>query len=145
MIEIIEKINKTPKAFKTLTLTYDQRQKSRLRVTLDDGLEAGIILERGTVLRHGDFLRSKRGEFVQILAAKEKVTVVMTEDVLLFSKACYHLGNRHVPLQIENNWLSFQRDHVLEELVLNLGLEIKHKTLPFQPECGAYSNGHTHI
>jgi urease accessory protein len=144
MIEFMEKINETPSAFTTLTLTYDQRQKSRLRVMLSNGWEAGIMLKRGSVIRHGDFLRSTDGLMVQIRAAEEEVAIASTADALLLAKACYHLGNRHVPLQIEYDCVSFQRDHVLEEMVQKLGLEVKQVTTAFEPESGAYSEGHSH-
>jgi urease accessory protein len=142
MIELTEKIDEVPTVLTTVTLTYDQRQKSRLRVTLDDDREAGIMLERGTVMRGGDFLRGTNGIVVQIHAAKEEVAIAYTLDLYLLARVCYHLGNRHVPLQIEENWLSFQRDHVLEEMVLNLGLGVKHDTAPFEPEGGAYKEKH---
>jgi urease accessory protein len=138
MIEITEKIDGLPVTFFIATLNYDQRQKSRLRIELDGGREAGIMLERGTILRDGDFLRATNGMVIQIRAAKEEVTIGLTLNSHLFSRACYHLGNRHVPLQIEENWLSFQRDHVLEEMVTKLGLEVKHAIAAFQPEGGAY-------
>lgn len=144
MIEFVEKIDETPTAFMVLTLTYNQRQKRRLRVNLNNGWEAGIILERSTVMSHGDFLRSKDGSIVQIQAAEEEVAVASSADAFLLAKACYHLGNRHVPLQIEPDCVSFQKDHVLEEMVLNLGLEIKYAKTAFEPENGAYSGGHKH-
>ncbi len=144
MIEIIEKITEIPKTFTILTLSYDQRQKSRQRVRLNNGWEAGLMLERGTVMRHGDFLRSTDGLNVQIRAADEEVAVALSEDSLLLAKACYHLGNRHVPLQIDSGSVSFLRDHVLEKMILNLGLEIQHEVTAFEPENGAYSGGHNH-
>lgn len=144
MIEITEKMDEMPMAFTMLTLTYDQRQKSRLRVTLNNGKEAGIMLERGTVMRHGEFLRSTDGLAIQIRAADEEVAIASSDDALLLAKACYHLGNRHVPLQIDSGSVSFLRDHVLEKMVLSLGLEIQHEVTAFEPENGAYSGGHNH-
>ena len=140
MIEIREKIETSPIAFTTLTLPYDQRQKSRQRVTLVDGKVAGIILKSGTILRHGDFLKSTDGLFFQIRAAEEEVAIASTNDALLLAKACYHLGNRHVPLQIKQDYISFQRDDILEKMVLKLGLKVKHVLASFEPEGGAYKN-----
>ena len=82
----------------------------------------------------------------EVRAAEEEVAVVSTEDPWLFARACYHLGNRHVPLQIGDSWLRFQRDHVLEEMVRTLGLAVRHESAPFEPEGGAYGGhrGHEH-
>lgn len=128
----------------TATLPFDLRQKSRLRITLDDGNEAGIILERGLYLRHGDLLKSKDGRVLRIIAAPEPVATVNCADPLLLARACYHLGNRHVPLQIEATWLRLQRDHVLEDMLHHMGLHVQHEQAPFEPEHGAYGHHHEH-
>ena len=104
------------------------------------------MLERGSVLRHGELLRADNGLIVEVRAADEEVAVISTADTFLLSRACYHLGNRHVPLQIGEGWLRIQRDHVLEDMVQSLGLLVKHELAPFEPESGAYSrdSGHSH-
>ena len=102
------------------------------------------MLERGSVLRHGELLRAENGLVVEVRAANEEVAVISTEDSFLLARACYHLGNRHVPLQIGKGWLRIQRDHVLEEMVESLGLLVKHELAPFEPESGAYSGHSTH-
>ena len=130
----------------TLTLPYDQRIKSRLRVTLDDGRQAGLFLERGTTLRENDLLSDGNGLWVCIIAAPETVSTLVCTDPLLFARACYHLGNRHVPLQIEPGRLRYQHDHVLDEMLRGMGLEVSVEQAPFQPEAGAYSGAaHRHI
>ncbi len=128
----------------TLTLPYEQRIKSRLRVTLDDGRDAGLFLERGTSLREGDLLSDGAGFSVRVVAAPETVSIVECGDPLLFARACYHLGNRHVPLQIQEGRLSYQHDHVLDEMVQGLGLTVAVVQAPFEPEAGAYSGGGHH-
>ena len=101
MLEITERMEKsTEEITASLTLPFEQRQKSRLRVTLDNGHEASLILDRGSVLRHGDLLRANSGETIEVRAALEVVSVVRESNSHLLSRACYHLGNRHVPLQI---------------------------------------------
>ena len=125
----------------TLSLSYDLRQKSRVLVTLDNGNEAGIILPRGTRLREGDVLQADSGLFIGVFAAPEEVTTARCADALLFAKACYHLGNRHVPLQIGDACLRYKRDHVLDDMLLGLGLQIEHEVATFEPEPGAY-DGH---
>ncbi|MDP7556576.1 MAG: urease accessory protein UreE [Nitrospinaceae bacterium] len=148
MLQITEKLNAPAIPSASLTLPFDKRQKSRLRVSLDDSQEVALMLERGSVLRHGDLLRADNGLIVEVCAANEEVAVASTKDSFLFAQACYHLGNRHVPLQIGENWLRFQRDHVLEEMVQSLGLSVKHELSPFEPEGGAYggysSHSHSH-
>ena len=131
----------------TLSIPIDQRTKSRLKVTLDDGREAGLFLPRGRVLRGGDLLRSTEGLVIKVQAAAETVSTVYTTDTLALAKACYHLGNRHVPLQITPDWVRYQHDHVLDDMIQGLGLSVKVEQAPFEPEAGAYksaSHGHKH-
>ncbi|MEJ2115742.1 MAG: urease accessory protein UreE [Gammaproteobacteria bacterium] len=135
----------------TLTLAYELRQKARLKTKLDNGEEVGIMLPRGLVMRGGDCLQSEEGVIAKIIAAPEEVSVARTNDKLILAKACYHLGNRHMPLQIEEDCLIYQKDHVLDEMVKNLGLEITYEMRAFEPESGAYSmhntthsHGHSH-
>ena len=144
MLKITEKlvIPATPSV--SLTLPFEKRQKSRLRVSLNDKQEAALMLERGSILRHGDLLRAENGLIVEVRAANEEVAVISTKDSFLLARACYHLGNRHIPLQIGEGWLRFQRDHVLEEMVKSLGLAVKHESSPFEPEGGAYSGHSNH-
>ena len=145
MLEINERIEERTDASSTsLTLPFEQRQKSRLRVTLDNGNEAALILERGTVLRHGDLLRATNGQVVEVRAASEMVSVVSESNAHLLSRVCYHLGNRHVPLQIGNGWLRYLRDHVLDDMVRSLGLVVEHQEASFEPESGAYQNNGKH-
>jgi urease accessory protein len=127
----------------TLTLPYEARQKSRLLARTDSGADVGLFLPRGTVLRGGDLLTGPDGAVVRIVAAPEAVSVIRTDDALLFARACYHLGNRHVALQIGPGELRYLADHVLDEMVRGLGLVVEHASLPFEPEPGAYS-GHGH-
>lgn len=142
MLTITEKLGTPATASASLTLPFEKRQKSRLRIFLDDNQEVALVLERGSVLRHGDFLRADNGLIVEVRAADEEVAVISTKDSFLFARACYHLGNRHIPLQIGKGWLRIQRDHVLEEMVQSLGLTVTHALSAFEPEAGAYS-GHT--
>ena len=144
MLKITEKLDSSLTSAASLTLPFEKRQKSRLRVLLDNNQEAALMLERGTVLRHGELLRADNGLIVEVRAADEEVAVISTEDNFLLARACYHLGNRHVPLQIGEGWLRIQRDHVLEEMVQSLGLMVRHELVPFEPESGAYSGNSSH-
>ncbi|BBV97456.1 MULTISPECIES: urease accessory protein UreE [Pseudomonas] len=132
----------------TVTLDVDSRIKSRLRVTLDDGREAGLMLERGHLLRGGELLADADGsQLIRVLAAPETVSTVRCADPHLLARAAYHLGNRHVPLQIEPGLLRFQHDHVLDDMLCGLGLTVEAEQAPFEPEAGAYQSaphGHNH-
>lgn len=142
MIRLTHKNQDIPSSEVSLTLAWDQRIKSRLRVKLDDGREAGIFLPRGTILRGGDHLNSEDGVCIQVVAANEHLSVVKTDDALLLAKICYHLGNRHVSLAIEEGRASYLHDHVLDEMVIGLGAVIEAEHGPFEPEHGAYGGGH---
>lgn len=131
----------------SVTLTYDQRCKSRQRLRLDDGSEAALLLERGTVLADGDRLADDEGTLVAVKAAPETLSAVRAADALALARAAYHLGNRHVPLQITPGEVRYQHDHVLDDLVAALGLKVEVVTAPFHPEPGAYgprAGGHGH-
>ncbi|AOV15989.1 urease accessory protein UreE [Acidihalobacter aeolianus] len=128
----------------TLTLPFELRQRSRLRAHLDDGGEVGLFLPRGGVLRHGDRLRAADGRVVEVRAAPETVSTARAASRLDLLRAAYHLGNRHVPLQVAEDWLRYAHDHVLDDMVRGLGLEVAVEQAPFEPEAGAYGGGHGH-
>ncbi|MDC5819015.1 urease accessory protein UreE [Vibrio europaeus] len=145
LTEISKEICTKPNAF--LSLPIDSRIKSRLKVELDDGREAGLFLPRGHILRGGEQLKSQCGMIVEIKAAPEKVSTVYCSDLHLLTRVAYHLGNRHVPLQVEFGWVRYQHDHVLDEMVEGLGAKVTTEGASFEPESGAYggrSGGHHH-
>lgn len=145
MIRIEKLLEEAAQHGATLSLPIDQRIKSRQKVTLDDGREAGLFLPRGKVLRGGDLLQSTDGLVVQVCAAAETVSTIYCDDTLAMARACYHLGNRHVPLQITVGWVRYQHDHVLDEMVTGLGLKVTVEQAPFEPEAGAYQGkAHAH-
>lgn len=127
----------------TLTLPFDLRQRSRLRAALDDGREVGLFLPRGQVLRHGQKLLASDGTVVEIKAATETVSTVRATGRSLV-RAAYHLGNRHLTLQIGDDFLRYIHDHVLDAMVEGLGLEVLVEQAPFEPEAGAYSDATAH-
>ena len=127
-----------------LVLPFERRQKSRLRTRLESGMEVGLFLERGTILRDGDFLRTEEGMLVRVVAAPEQVYLVRCESGLQLTRAAYHLGNRHVPLEIGDGWLKLKCDSVLRDMLLGLGATVSAAELPFDPEAGAYGGGHSH-
>lgn len=129
----------------TLTLPFDRRTKSRQRVVLDDGTEAALLLPRGTTLVAGDHLGgTAHSHVIAVLAAHERLSSVVTEDHKLLNRICYHLGNRHVPLQIGVDRVSYRADHVLDDMVRGLGGKPVALEAAFQPEAGAYGHAHSH-
>ncbi len=143
-LRIVERLSADSPAQATLTLPFEQRQKSRLRTRLDSGEDVGLFLPRGTVLRHGDRLRAADGRVIEVRAAPESVSTARTDDPLRLARAAYHLGNRHVALQIGPGWLRYLHDHVLDGMARELGLTVIDEQAPFEPEAGAYGGGHHH-
>jgi len=145
MLEFNQIIERAAEPLTTLTLNFEQRSRSRLKVMLDDGQPAGLFLVRGTVLQQGDRLQAKSGEVIEVRAADETVSSVYVENPLMIARSCYHLGNRHVALQINERFIRYQHDHVLDDMLRGLGLEVVVEQAPFEPESGAYGqHGHTH-
>ena len=128
----------------TLTLPFDDRCKSRLAATLDNGEEVALVLPRGTVLRDGDMLVADDGGLVRVIAAQQDVLVVHAHDPITLTRAAYHLGNRHTPVEVAAGQLKLEADPVLEDMLKRLGAHVDHATAPFQPETGAYGGGHKH-
>lgn len=144
MIKLTYKLQTPLPPATTLTLPWEQRTRSRLRVVLDNGREAGLFLERGTILRGGDLLGSDDGYVVQVRAADEALSTVTVDDALLMARACYHLGNRHAGLEIASDRIRYRHDPVIDAMVRELGLEVYLDHAPFDPEIGAYAAGAHH-
>jgi len=139
MIRITLKLDENRKHHTTLSLPILERTKSRQRVKLDDGREAGLFLPRGEILREGDLVMSSDGIVVKIIASLEKVSTVTSSNTKDIVRAAYHLGNRHILVQVEDGWLRYQHDHVIDSMLRDLGMNIKLENAPFEPESGAYS------
>lgn len=129
----------------SLSLTAEERTRSRHRFTTEDGKEVFLRLPRGTVLQDGDILTDdSHSNLIKIIAKPEPVYTIVAETGLLL-RAAYHLGNRHVPVEINQNYLRLSPDAVLRGMLEQLGLEIKEEIVPFQPELGAYGQHyHSH-
>jgi urease accessory protein len=125
-----------------LTMGFEERRRSRMRVRTDDGREAALILPRGTILRDGDRLRDpEQDEVVTVRAADETLSRVHATGAVALARAAYHLGNRHVPVQVGAGWLAYEHDHVLDDMIEELGLAVETCTAPFEPEAGGYRHG----
>src|SRR6478735_2043152 len=144
MRKILEKVASSVQASVAVTLEHCERQKSRGLLKLDDGSEAALLLERGTGLKHGDRLLADDGLVVVVEAALEGLSIVTANDPLDLCRAAYHLGNRHVPLQISALRLAYLHDHVLDDMIRELGFNVTFAAERFEPESGAYGHGHAH-
>lgn len=149
MLHVYERIQSTSDELSandsgSVTLDYDTRQKARIKTKTDAGQDVGIFVERGHPLKVGELLKTECGQLLRVKGALEEVMTASTQDWLVFSKVCYHLGNRHTKVQIGERWLRIKPDHVLQELVENYGLTVDDSPAVFEPESGAYGSSHGH-
>ena len=137
----------------TIELDWDVRQKSRFAATDSAGRELGIFLPRGTLVRGGDVLVAEDGSMVRVIAAPQPVLVIThcTQHGTPFdlTRAAYHLGNRHVPIELQPDHLKIEPDHVLADMLRAMHLTVVPAREPFEPEGGAYGaagagHGHAH-
>jgi len=141
MLEIRNKVSREAYRFAPkgrLELPFDARRKSRLRTHLASGEEAALVLPRGEVLRGGDLVVASDGRVVEVIAAAERVLHVECASATELARCAYHLGNRHVPVEVGEGFLRLAEDHVLEKMLAGLGAKLTHLTAPFEPEAGAY-------
>ena len=147
MLEITERLGFAERYDAVISLDYDSRKRGRLKTLTEASEDAGLFLERGQVLTDGDYLKATDGRVVLVRAAVEQLTRASTTDPVLLAQICYHLGNRHTPVEIQSGSVFFQRDHVLSDLCRQWGLRVEHVEKPFAPERGAYgkhARGHHH-
>ena len=127
----------------TVELDWDVRQKSRFDATDSAGRALGVFLQRGTVVRGGDVLVVEDGSLVRVIAAPQPVLRIThcTEHGTPFDlvRAAYHLGNRHVPIELQADHLKIEPDHVLADMLRSMHLIVHEGTLAFEPEGGAYA------
>lgn len=138
----------------TVELDWDVRQKSRFDCTDSQGRHLGVFLARGTVVRGGDVLVAEDGSLVKVIAAPQPVLVITAckEHGTPFdlARAAYHLGNRHVPIELKPDHLKIEPDHVLAAMLRAMHLDVTEAHAAFEPESGAYgpqaghANGHGH-
>lgn len=118
-----------------LVLPFEERQRSRLRARLESGEEVALVVPRGKVLRSGDVVRTAGGREIEIVSAAEKLLHIEADSL---ARVAYHLGNRHVAVQVGDGFLRIAEDHVLEQMLRGLGARVTHVEAPFEPEAGAY-------
>jgi len=134
----------------SVELDWDVRRRSRFDATDSSGRALGVFLPRGSVVRGGDVLVAEDGSLIVVKAAPQPVMVVRhcTEHGSAFDllRAAYHLGNRHVQLELQRDRLLLEPDHVLAGMLRQMHLLVSDEQAPFEPEAGAYaggSHGHT--
>ena len=132
----------------TVRLDWDTRQKSRFEATDSLGRTLGVFLPRGSVVRGGDVLVAEDGSLVRVDAAAQPVMVVRTctqhGSPFDLTRAAYHLGNRHVQIELQPDHLKIEPDHVLAEMLQRMHLTVTQEETSFEPEAGAYAGGHGH-
>ena len=133
----------------TIELDWDVRQKSRFDATDSQGRTLGVFLPRGTVVRGGDVLVAEDGSLIRVIAAPQAVLVITTcpqhGTPFDLTRAAYHLGNRHVPIELQPDHLKIEPDHVLADMLHAMHLTVTEAQAAFEPEGGAYAQGgHAH-
>lgn len=129
----------------TVVLDWDTRQKSRFDTEDSQGRTLGVFLPRGSVVRGGDVLVAEDGSLIKVVATPQPVLVVRTcpdhGTPLDLLRAAYHLGNRHVQLEVQPDHLHLEPDHVLADMLRHMHLIVTEELAPFEPEGGAYATG----
>ena len=132
----------------SVCLDWDTRQKSRFEATDSQGRTLGVFLPRGSVVRGGDVLVAEDGSLVRVEAAAQPVMVVRPcphhGSPFDLTRAAYHLGNRHVQIELQPDHLKIEPDHVLAEMLQRMHLNVTQEQASFEPEAGAYAGGHGH-
>jgi urease accessory protein len=132
----------------TVELDWDVRQKSRFDATDSAGRALGVFLPRGSVVRGGDVLVAQDGSLIRVIAAPQAVLRVTPcaehSNAVDLLRAAYHLGNRHVQLEVKPDHLQFEPDPVLADMLRAMHLIVREVHAPFEPEGGAYATGHAH-
>ena len=132
----------------SVCLDWDTRQKSRFETTDSLGRMLGVFLPRGSVVRGGDVLVAEDGSLVRVEAAAQPVMVVRPcphhGSPFDLTRAAYHLGNRHVQIELQPDHLKIEPDHVLAEMLQRMHLNVTQEQASFEPEAGAYAGGHGH-
>lgn len=136
----------------TVTLDWDVRQKSRFDAESSDGRRVGVFLPRGTVVRGGDVMVTQDGSLLRVIAAPQPVLRITActdhhhghahDPAFDLMRAAYHLGNRHVPIELKPDHLKIEPDHVLADMLRAMHLNVAEVREPFEPEGGAYAAGH---
>jgi urease accessory protein len=144
MLVITKRAETSSRVDVEISLPFDVRKKCRFKTVSTDGEEVGIFLDRGTVIANDDRFLSEDGRVVRILAQDEPLLEITRGSAQSLAQLAYHLGNRHVSIEIDNDCLRIAYDEVLKVMVEGLGASTCPIHAPFHPEKGAYAGGHSH-
>lgn len=146
MIELVERSEITAgvNVAGQLELSFALRQKRQFASKLRSGEAVLVRLPRGPVLRGGDYLRCAEGHLVEVVAAPEALLQIEARNAHQLARLAYHLGNRHVAVEVSDGFLRIAEDSVLEQMLIGLGAKVQRVVAPFEPEAGAYDFGHRH-
>jgi urease accessory protein len=122
----------------TVTLGYDDRHRRRVQLTSDAGEPFLLDLPRTGVLEEGDGLALSDGRWLMVKAKPEALVEITAPDGALLARVAWHLGNRHLPAQIEPTRILIRDDHVIAAMLEGLGARLRRIEAPFTPERGAY-------
>lgn len=128
----------------TVKLSWQERQRSRLAVMLDNGEPASIVLPRGEPLQEGDLLSTEDGQQVRVECATEEVLEIRAKTGFELMQLVYHLANRHALAMLTHDAIYIEPDPVLADLACHLGGIVKTVYRPFEPVRGAYHGMHHH-
>jgi urease accessory protein len=136
MVIVREKLaSRAAAASARVSLAFEYRQRSRQRARLDSGEEIGMVMPRGAVLRGGDRLLASDGRVFEVVSAPERLLHIEAPSL---ARIAWHLGNRHVPVQVGDGFLRIAEDRVLDAMLRGLGASVTRVEAPFEPEGGAY-------
>jgi len=138
-----EDVPSTP-GLESVLIDYDSRHRRRIRLTTELGDDILLDLPHAVRLRHGDGLLLEDGALVRVAARPERLAEIHTHDEDALVRIAWHLGNRHLPVQLLDGCIRIRADHVIEEMARLLGGHVAQVMAPFDPEAGAYAGGHAH-
>jgi len=128
----------------SLTLDFDARHRRRFRLSADQGDDILLDLPEAVAMAEGDGLRLDDGRWLRVQAAAEDIVEVRHKDPVQLMRLAWHLGNRHLPTEIRGEVLLIRPDHVIEDMLRGFGADLQKVQAAFQPEGGAYGQGHLH-
>jgi len=125
-------------------LTFDERNRRRLRYVALGGTEFVLDLPRATVMHDGDGLKLENGQFIAVEAAPEALAEVTAPDLQTLLRLAWHIGNRHLPAELQPTRILIRDDHVIVHMLEGLGATVRRLEATFTPEPGAYSGAVGH-
>jgi len=144
MLEICQRIDSSHEPAKEqIELCFELRQKRQFHCILRSGRVALVRLPRGPILRGGDLLLASDGALIEVVAAPEHLLQVESCAASELARLAYHLGNRHVAVEVGTDCLGVAEDPVIEKMLVGLGAKVRRVVGPFEPEAGAYAHSHS--